>query len=1053
MIKKQFPRYLWMIICYFLMTAFGYGQPSGTARFHSFNSTLENWHVHFTNSGAVSYLGVTSGNLISISDPGSSYAIALSDLSLTDGNYSKYQQVRYEMMSLSRVTAQPYVTTGSALTWASPNNFILTAGVWTTIYMDLTASGITRNQIRTYGIKFFITGSINTVYINNIYGSSPVMDNTFSANTTPGTEFFVLNYGGVANNTKTYNEPPPGNGLYRIPSTGGDGDGVLGFRILANDSASISYSMNTPGMNFTDIQEVRWSLRASQPVSVQTFGYNGNMVHQGLGAVTTLPGDTVFRTLVWSLDSVPNKTNVNNYGLRFAASTTFNDIQVDYAKWVPYLTISTQSVGLGFVGRSFDTTIQAIGGQSPYSFSLQSGSLPPGIGLSSTGRLSGTSNVLGNYNFTVKVTDSMSHQTTRAYLLPLVSLNSVSFSNVTLLASTVGRYEKFEVQFDLNTTYPNPFDPDQIDIRGYFTAPSGSVYTTFGFWWQDFQVSGGGVNSDEAYSAVGTTKWVVRFAPAEIGKYTFRLEAFETAGYGQTSVIQFATVNSFRKGYLRRHPDNYKYLRFDDGSTYFPIGHNVDWSGRDMHPSLNGITSARFYFSRMSTYKENWDRFWMVPFDKNAIEWTGTNYPGLGKYSLMYAYRMEKILETAGNNGVYVQLVFTNHGQFSNDVNPEWSGNPYSSAYGGPLNSSYPGEFFSNPTAKQYFKKRMRYMVARWGYMPQILAWEFFNEVQWVGATSLNVRNDSATRSAMTSWHIEMAQELKKIDPYKHLVTTSSDDSWAAQSLKDAFAAIWASPNIDLVQSHVYSSDREKDIRDYVTKIMYQFKKPAWAPEFGIGSIDEANFNPSTFTGGSTKRDHLIEGTHLHNGIWTAALCESMAAIWWWDSYMDIDSTKNRNAPQFPLNYHFLPLEKFINTSIDTVKFPLEDWAAYGFQTARLSVTGNIKAVGLSTTNRAYLWFRDINNEYESGYEPGNMVNRTITGATITVNGLTPNALFAVQYYNTYAPGGYLGIRIPVTANSSGQVTLNLPSFQRDLAVKLLKYADIVFVPNWEIWE
>ena len=40
----------------------------------------------------------------------------------------------------------------------------------------------------------------------------------------------------------------------------------------------------------------------------------------------------------------------------------------------------------------------------------------------------------------------------------------------------VGLYEKFELRIDLDATFTNPFDPEQIDLMAEFTAPSGKKY-------------------------------------------------------------------------------------------------------------------------------------------------------------------------------------------------------------------------------------------------------------------------------------------------------------------------------------------------------------------------------------------------------------------------------------------------------------------------------------------------------------------------------------------------------------------------------------------------
>jgi hypothetical protein len=60
----------------------------------------------------------------------------------------------------------------------------------------------------------------------------------------------------------------------------------------------------------------------------------------------------------------------------------------------------------GQVGVSFSSQVQASGGTAPYTFTLNSGSLPPGLTLSTSGLISGTPTTAGPFSFTVKVTDS-----------------------------------------------------------------------------------------------------------------------------------------------------------------------------------------------------------------------------------------------------------------------------------------------------------------------------------------------------------------------------------------------------------------------------------------------------------------------------------------------------------------------------------------------------------------------------------------------------------------------------------------------------------------------
>jgi len=82
--------------------------------------------------------------------------------------------------------------------------------------------------------------------------------------------------------------------------------------------------------------------------------------------------------------------------------------------------------------------------------------------------------------------------------------------------NAVGRYERFEITFELTRTYENPFDPSQIAVWGRFTAPSGRIVTVPGFFHQDFERRI--EKRIERLIPVGSPKWKIRFAPREAGE-------------------------------------------------------------------------------------------------------------------------------------------------------------------------------------------------------------------------------------------------------------------------------------------------------------------------------------------------------------------------------------------------------------------------------------------------------------------------------------------------------------------------------------------------------
>ncbi len=87
----------------------------------------------------------------------------------------------------------------------------------------------------------------------------------------------------------------------------------------------------------------------------------------------------------------------------------------------PGITLSPSTLPNATANSSYTQTISGNGGSSPYSFSVTSGSLPPGLNLSGSGVLSGTPTTVGSYNFTVTASDSHVCTGSQAYTMNVVA--------------------------------------------------------------------------------------------------------------------------------------------------------------------------------------------------------------------------------------------------------------------------------------------------------------------------------------------------------------------------------------------------------------------------------------------------------------------------------------------------------------------------------------------------------------------------------------------------------------------------------------------------------
>jgi Putative Ig domain len=127
------------------------------------------------------------------------------------------------------------------------------------------------------------------------------------------------------------------------------------------------------------------------------------------------------------------------------------------------LSVTTSSLPNGTIGIAYQATLAASGGTAPYSWSITSGSLPPGLTLAaSTGILSGSPTTPGAYTFTIQVSDSS--------VPPLTATQGFT---ITTLAETLDQYGGRE---DINCTTVLPyFSLQKVGNRWWFCDALGNA--------------------------------------------------------------------------------------------------------------------------------------------------------------------------------------------------------------------------------------------------------------------------------------------------------------------------------------------------------------------------------------------------------------------------------------------------------------------------------------------------------------------------------------------------------------------------------------------------
>lgn len=398
----------------------------------------------------------------------------------------------------------------------------------------------------------------------------------------------------------------------------------------------------------------------------------------------------------------------------------------------------------------------------------------------------------------------------------------------------------------------NPFDPDVMRVDVLFSSPSGKTLSVPAFWYQAYRRSLSG--NSENLSVFGNPEWRVRFTPAEPGDYSMQLsitingQTTTTGAEARFTVIK--TEPSDRHGFVRIS-SNKQYFETGDGRGLALVGANHCW------PGSRGTYDYDDWFRALRSASGNYSRLWMCPW-AFGIE---TEQNTLTRFQLDRAWQLDYVFEQASVAGVYLLLCLDYHGMFETEPdywgsNNYWNKNPYNRVNGGPCANQ--NAFFSATTARTLYQKRLRYLIARYGASPNLLAWEFFNEIDNV-YKYLN-------SASVADWHRLMGQWVKTNDPYGHLVTTSL-------GVGNERPEIWNIPQIDFVNYHSYETPFPGTrFGELAQSIAQRYGKPVLIGEFGVD-----------WRGWSREKDPYLRG--FRQGIWGAALGGSAgtAMSWWWE--------------------------------------------------------------------------------------------------------------------------------------------------------------------------
>lgn len=609
----------------------------------------------------------------------------------------------------------------------------------------------------------------------------------------------------------------------------------------------------------------------------------------------------------------------------------------------------------------------------------------------------------------------------------------------------------------------NPFNYNELKIESQFyfedsiSQPNYKPIVRYGFYYRDYERN---VKNDSWEMKSTEYNYRARFAPPYTGKW--KVKTFVKVNNNNEKItmnelsFQVHSAGTNFGPVLRRHTgtSNDRYLVYaKTGETFFANSLNLAWASLDkLHAHdyftyekwINSIAASKVNFIQIGAFAWNY-----------GIEWEQ-----MGNYSqrMPNAWELDALMDLCERKNIYVNLALSIHDEFMlptelgwNHDNNGWDNNPYSTANQNiDKEIKQPLDFFVNTTAKTFFKQRLFYYCARWGYSPQLIIYELNTEID-NALKSANYNKDPEVRKKVLAWFIEMRDFLKNELYTDRMISGSYTQSGQTDNIKERIFS-----EADVVLLHHYGTriatnwaDRSKKA-DIMLQSPYTKNKPVLYDEMGASFPTLDNCSDITF----------------HTNVWTTAMtgCFGTGMNWWWDNGILLKGYER----------NFLALDVF---------FKGEQLAYKNFTYNKKKTNGLGKKINSKTRyemyylvnkdkdlvlgyvhNLTYFWANqkstnecikkcieengkhidkgdDLNYRKEAEADSYTGTFKNYRTETIKLSGLKPNASFTIRYFSTET--GKIVKEETVKTKSSGavEVTLStetLSSVYGDLAFKVL---------------
>jgi len=313
---------------------------------------------------------------------------------------------------------------------------------------------------------------------------------------------------------------------------------------------------------------------------------------------------------------------------------------------------------------------------------------------------------------------------------PFPAVKDISFDSKGLET-----FDLLEISFSLLATYENPFDPDDIKVDGVFTRPDGKVAVVPAFYMEPIESTDGKVlltYKPYYFTMCGEGGWRIRFTADTEGDYSFYITARDSKGQTtQSEAHTFSVKKGKNKGFVRvsaTHPGRLE--NSGDASPFYGSGTNIAWVRRPFTKDPDHL-SYNYFIDRAAGYT-NCTRVWICHWA--WLEWTPDpsyentlSYCGMTYYNQCVCSAFDDIIRMCEEKGLRcIVCLDDNDEHYAPNHWDNWGFNPYNKDNGGPVDGVR--NYFRTKEVLPYYKKRLRYIIARWGYSSAVMSLNLWND-------------------------------------------------------------------------------------------------------------------------------------------------------------------------------------------------------------------------------------------------------------------------------------------------------------------------------------